>query len=270
MADPKTSALLIIDAQYDFCHPEGALYVPGAADDIKRLAAFIRKNAEKIDHITVTLDTHPVHDISHPQFWMDNQGNSPAPFTQITLAEVQEGKWVARNHLKEALQYLTELEAQGEFPHFIWPEHCLQGSRGNALDDTLMEALLDWGRSGPGKTGNDYRIEIKGTNPFTEHFGIFKAQVPLPHAPETQLNRSLINTLQQYDQVYLAGEAQSHCVATSLKQAMDYAPDLAAKMVILSDAMSDVAGLGHLGLPIYEAARRLGIRFTTTEQKIER
>jgi len=244
--------------------------VPGAADDIKRLAGFIRNNANQIDHITVTLDTHPVHDISHPQFWMDQQGHSPAPFTQITLAEVGEGKWTARNHSDKAIQYLTELEAQGAFPHFIWPEHCLQGSRGNALDDTLMEALMEWGRSGPGKAGKDYQAVRKGTHPFTEHFGIFKAQVPIADAPETQLNQHLIRTLLTYDQVFLAGEARSHCVATSLKQAMDYAPELAARMVILSDAMSDVSGLGHLGQPIYEAARQMGIRFTTTEHQIER
>jgi nicotinamidase/pyrazinamidase len=262
MPERKTHALLIIDAQYDFCHPDGALFVPGAAEDIQRLSQFIRTNAERLDHITVTLDTHPVHDISHPQFWEDERGNSPAPFTQITLAEVQAGKWKARQHQGEAVQYLTKLEAQGQFPHFIWPEHCLQGSKGNALDDTLMAALLEWTR-----LGKDYQAVIKGTNPLTEHFGIFIAQVPVANAPETQLNQSLINTLNQFDTVYLAGEAQSHCVANSLKQAMDYAPELAAKMVVLTDAMSDVSGLGHLGTPIYEEARRRGIRFTKTTKE---
>ncbi|MES2730773.1 MAG: nicotinamidase [Bacteroidota bacterium] len=259
MPNRPTNAILIIDGQYDFCHPDGALYVPGAAADMARLAKFIRTNAKNIDHITVTLDTHPVHDISHPQFWTDAQGNPPAPFTQITLAEVQAGKWTARSHQTEAIQYLTALEAQGQFPHFIWPTHCLQGSRGNALDDTLMEALLEWT-----KLGKDYQAVMKGTHPLTEHFGIFMAQVPIAQAPETHLNQSLIDTLNQYDVVYLAGEAQSHCVATSLKQAMDYAPALAAKMVVLTDAMSDVTGLGHLGKPIYEEAKQRGIRFQLT------
>ncbi len=262
MPERKTHALLIIDAQYDFCHPDGALFVPGATDDIQRLSRFIRINVGRLDHITVTLDTHPVHDISHPQFWEDERGDSPRPFTQITLAEVQAGKWKARQHQAEAVQYLTELEAQGQFPHFIWPEHCLQGSRGNALDDTLMAALLEWTR-----LGKDYRAVIKGTHPLTEHFGIFIAQVPVVNAPETQLNQALINTLNQYDTVYLAGEAQSHCVANSLKQAMDYAPGLATKIVVLTDAMSDVSGLGHLGTPIYEEARRRGIRFTETTKE---
>jgi hypothetical protein len=51
---------------------------------------------------------------------------------------------------------------------------------------------------------------------------------------------------------------------------MDYAPELAARMVILSDAMSDVSGLGHLGQPIYEAARQMGVRFVTTGHQVAR
>ena len=264
MPGRKTNALLIIDAQYDFCHPVGALYVPGAEADVQRLAGFIRANAERIDHITVTLDTHPVHDISHPQFWEDAAGHSPAPFTSITLAEVAAGKWRARNHPTEAVRYLTQLEAQGQFPHLIWPEHCLQGARGAALDDTLMDALLAWSR-----LGDDYRAVVKGTHPLTEHFGIFRAQVPIADAPETQLNQGLIDALNQYQTVYLAGEARSHCVATSLQQAMTYAPELAAKMVVLEDAMADVTGLGHLGRPIYEAARQRGVRFATTKEGVK-
>jgi nicotinamidase/pyrazinamidase len=266
MPEKKRNALLLIDAQYDFCHPEGALYVSGAADDMKRLAQFIRMNAEAIDHITLTLDTHPVNDISHPSFWMDQRGNAPQPFTQITLAEVKADKWRPRKQEAEAIRYLTELEAQGQFPHFIWPEHCLHGTRGHALDETLMTAVLDWTH----QCGIEYQTVIKGTHPLTEHFGIFQAQVPIADAPETQLNQQLIETLEQYENVYLAGEAQSHCVATSLKQAMDYAPQLAAKMIVLTDAMSDVSGLGHLGTPIYDEARRLGIRFSTTSEKMQK
>ena len=33
--------LLVIDPQNDFCHPDGSLFVPGADDDVERLAAFV-------------------------------------------------------------------------------------------------------------------------------------------------------------------------------------------------------------------------------------
>ncbi len=253
------NAFLIIDAQYDFCHPDGALFVPGAVEDMQRLSRLITGQAARIDHIVVTLDTHPINDISHPSYWQDAQGNFPPPFTPISADDIRSGKWTPRFEPQQALAYVENLERQGEFGHFIWPEHCLWGSRGAALDDTLLTALRTWTRR-----GRDYQAVIKGTNPQTEHFGIFKAQIPIPGAPETQLNQSLIDQLAAYDRVYLAGEAKSHCVATSLRQALDFAPHLAAKLIVVEDAASDVTGLGHLGHPIYARARRQGVQFART------
>jgi nicotinamidase-related amidase len=252
----KKNAFLIIDAQFDFCNPAGALFVPGADADIQRLATLIKTNVEKIDHIVVTLDSHPVNDISHPAFWQDKNGAFPPPFTQITSEDIKTGKWTARFETEKASAYVTELEKQGKFLHFIWPEHCLIGSKGASLEDNLMEALRLWTRQ-----GKQYHAITKGENPLTEHFGIFAAQIPIDGAPETQLNTSLIQELMQFENIYLAGEAKSHCVATSLKQAMDFAPELAKKMIVIEDCMSDVTGLGHLGKPIYDEAKTKGIRF---------
>ncbi len=252
----KQNALLLIDAQYDFCNPNGALYVPGAEKDMARVAKWITDHLNQIHYICVTLDTHPVNDIAHPSFWQDKNGNFPPPFTQISAEDATSGKWSPRFAPQEAIKYLQALEANGEFKHTIWPEHCLLGSRGAALDDQIMDALKVWTRN-----GNWYEAVPKGTYPLTEHFGIFCAQVPVPNRPETRLNQQLIKTLESYQHVYLAGEAKSHCVATSLKQAMQYAPGLADKMIVLEDCMSDVPGLGHLGEPIYQQARARGIRF---------
>ncbi len=254
------NAFLIIDAQYDFCSPHGALYVPGAEKDMERLKNIILHNLDKVDHICVTLDSHPVNDISHPAFWQDKDGNFPPAFTQITLKDVNEGKWSPRFYPKESIKYLADLEAQGEFPHLIWPEHCLIGSKGASLDEQLMEALKAWTRK-----GKYYQAVTKGTYPLTEHFGIFMAQIPIADRPETQLNQSLIKTLENYQNVYLAGEAKSHCVATSLKQAIKYAPNLANKITVITDCMSDVPNMGFLGDPIYDEARKLGIRFTDSQ-----
>lgn len=257
------NAILIIDAQYDFCNPKGSLFVTGADADMKRLAAWIKSNKGKIDHISVTMDSHPVNDISHPSFWQDKNGNFPDPFTPITAKEIKDGKWSPRFFPKEAINYVQTLEMQGEFGHFIWPYHCLVGSRGAALDDNIMEALIEWT-----KDGKFYQVVAKGTYPLTEHFGIFRANVPVANRPETQLNQTLIETLEKYQNVYLAGEAKSHCVANSLKQAMEEAPNLASKFVILEDCMSDVTGLSHLGTPIYTKAKAQGIRFTKSSDLI--
>ena len=91
MTEFKT-ALLIIDAQYDFCNLNGTLFVPGADQDVLRIAQMIATMGEKIDQIFVTLDTHHVLDIAHPLFWEDPNGNTVAPFTLITASAVSGGK----------------------------------------------------------------------------------------------------------------------------------------------------------------------------------
>lgn len=259
-----TNALLIIDAQYDFCNPKGALYVQGADKDMERLARFIQRNIYQINKIFLSIDNHLVNDIAHPSFWEDKNKKQPAPFTQITAQEVEEGKWKARFEPEKSLKYLKDLEKDGKFLHFIWPPHCLLGSLGASIDETIMTAILAWCKI----SGKDYIAVHKGLYPFTEHFGIFAAQIPDPNIPETQLNTSLIEQLCHYDNVFVAGEAKSHCVATSIQQAIDFAPELAKKMIIIEDCMSDVTGLGHLGEPTYRKAKEIGLRFVKSSYMI--
>lgn len=251
------NAFLIIDTQFDFCHPDGALFVPGADEDVNRMAGLIRRYADQIDYIVVTLDTHHLIDIAQPLFWKGANGQHPAPFTPIRTAEVDAGRWIPRFAAERARQYVRDLEADGQFTHFIWPEHCLIGSRGAALHDTLMGALVDWSR----QRERDYVAVPKGVHPLSEHFGIFRAQVPDPAVPETELNTALIADLERFETVYLMGEAKSHCVANSLKQILDYAPGLVPKVVVVTDCTSDVRGLGHLADPIYAEARARNVRF---------
>ncbi|KAA0990577.1 cysteine hydrolase family protein [Dyadobacter aurulentus] len=253
----KKTALLIIDAQYDFCNPNGTLFVPGAEEDMQRIARLISLDGDKIDSIFVTLDTHKVLDIAHPLFWEDQNGNTVAPFTLITSQAVKAGKWIPRYHKEYVIEYLEKLEQQEEFKHFIWPEHCLIGSKGASLDDTLLAAVLAWTH----QTGRDYVAVSKGINPLTEHFGVFKAQVPVENAPETDLNRAFLDQLAAFDQVLIAGEARSHCVATSINQIIKYAPELIPKVIVLSDSMSDVPNWGYLADQIFEDAAEKGMTF---------
>jgi nicotinamidase-related amidase len=142
------NVLLIIDAQYDFCNPKGSLFVDGADADMKRLSDWIKTNKNDIDHIAITMDSHPVNDISHPSFWQDSNGNFPDPYTPIGLRDIKEGRWTPRFFADKAIHYIESLENQGEFEHFIWPYHCLSGSRGAAIDENIMDALIEWARDG--------------------------------------------------------------------------------------------------------------------------
>lgn len=260
MTTTNKIALLLIDAQFDFCSLGGTLYVPGAEEDIKRITALIERKIDRIDQIIVTLDTHQVLDIAHPGFWENTKGENPPPFTAISATDVEEGVWHPRFDKEYTMKYLRQLEAQAEFQHFIWPEHCLMGTRGAALDDTLANVIQKWSH----QNRKNYVAVVKGEHPLAEHFGVFRAQVPVPGEPKTNLNQALLDDLAQYDEIWIAGEARSHCVATSLKQVLRYAPQLAPNVVMLTDCMSDVPGFGHLADPIYAEALTVGVRFTTS------
>jgi nicotinamidase-related amidase len=158
---------------------------------------------------------------------------------------------------------LKNLEAQGEYPHLIWPPHCIIGSEGAAIYQPLMDAIVDWT-----VRGKFYQTVTKGTYPFSEHFGAFQAQIPDAERPETQLNQNLIRTLEMYQNIYLAGEAKSHCVANSLKQVLNEAPMLAAKFIVMEDCMSNVTGFETLADPIYAQAKQIGVRFVKSSDKI--
>ena len=255
----KKVAVLIIDGQFDFCDPRGSLYVSGAEEDMVRVGNFITKNEKKIDFIGLTMDSHQVNDISHPSCWVDKDGNFPNPFTAITTNDVLTGVWSPRFAPNEAIKYVEELEKQGEFPHLIWPEHCIIGTKGASFVDSIMLPIQSWCRA----NGSFYQVVTKGTYPLTEHFGAFRANVPVEGKPETQLNFGLVKKLEEFETIYFSGQAKSHCVANTLKQAMEF-PELAKKFVILTDCMSNVSGFEHNADKIYDDARAMGIRFETS------
>lgn len=255
----KTKTLLLItDMQNDFCLPDGALYVRGAEKDTERLGKFITRYSDKLDHIIMTQDNHHVVDISHPVYWEDRNGDPPPPFTEINLKDVEQGLWKPRFEKEKATEYIGKLEKQGEFPHVVWPEHCIIGSFGAAIVDTILEPVKAWARR-----GHFYELIIKGTNPLTEHFGALMANIPVEGSPETQLNSGLVNTLKSYETIIVTGEAKSHCVATTIKQILKIG-GIAHKLVILEDCMSDVAGFETIALSIYENAKTNGAKFTSS------
>lgn len=264
-----SKCLLIIDPQNDFVINDdamqrtsgsrvGTLAVDGAYDDCVRLSKFINDNTNDIDQIIITQDTHHVYDISHPSFWIDKTGKNPAPFTTITLKNINDGDWNPVFNPNVCINYIKQLEANGEFVHTIWPEHCINGSWGAAIVDVVMDSVKEWCR----KRRKIHTIQQKGEYLFTEHFGALRANVPDLSQPSTTVNQQFINQLLKNDVVYIAGEAKSHCVANTLKQLMDEAPVLVDKIVILENCMSNVGGVEwKAATDIFDRAKASGVKF---------
>jgi len=232
--------LIIIDPQNDFMDTSKAsLPVPGAVDDMKRLARMIKRIGHKLDDIHVTLDSHRVIDVGHPGMWRDADGNHPGPFTIITVDDIENGIWAPRNPAFRVrlLDYARALDQQGNYPLMVWPEHCLIGTEGHNVEPTLMAALQSWER----KEFANVDYVTKGTNTFTEHYGALMAEVPDPDDPATQLNGRFLDMLAQADMIAVAGEALSHCVKSTVSQIADsIGEEHVKKFYILTDASSPV------------------------------
>ena len=94
--------LLIIDPQNDFVDPKGSLYIPKAEKAIENLCEVIK--TRNPNRIIITQDTHQAHHIGHSSWWKED----PAPFTKITLSEVEEGKYSPRRYRDKGLRdYMT-------------------------------------------------------------------------------------------------------------------------------------------------------------------
>lgn len=234
----KGDALLIIDPQNDF-HPGGSLAIPTANEDARKIAKMIQKM--DFSEIYVTLDSHSKYHIAHALFWVNKEGQHPAPFTKITYEDVQKKVWQASQpmHQHHAERYVKALEKSERFDLTIWPDHCLVGTPGHAVTPILVKALAKWEE----KKSKSVHYIMKGTNALTEHYSAFKAEVALDNDPNTKLNMELIQRLKRHKFVFICGQAKSHCVNWSTRDLIDaWQYKSRSSLVVVSDATSPVKG----------------------------
>ncbi len=225
-----------IDIQQDFMD-NGALGVPGAKQDVLRITKFIYDNMDKISNIAVSLDTHLPHQIFHPCWWIDENGNHPAPYTVITLADLDAGRWRAVINPQASREYVKHLEQDAKKALCIWTYHCLQGTSGAALENQF--ANMVYFHSVAKKTV--VQRLVKGQDPLSEMYGIVKPE----YDTKGYINLDFLNKLESYDKILIAGEAKSHCVLESIHQILEYyetRPEITKKVYILEDCMSSIPG----------------------------
>ena len=116
-------ALLVIDVQNDFC-PAGALEVAGGNEIIP----YINEEMAKYDCVVLTQDWHPK---GHLSFATSHEGKNP-----LELIEMPYGNQV------------------------LWPDHCVQGSKGAEFHSELNIELAN-------------AIIRKGSNPLIDSYSAF-------------------------------------------------------------------------------------------------
>ena len=281
--------LVIVDPQNDFCIADdgnghkGSLVVPGGLEDMQRLAAMVQRVGPKLDDIHVTMDSHQNFGIERPRWWKRlGDGAPPDPFTILGIHP--DGKRIVKldptngmapteeeyvTYLPglqtRSFAYLQTLAAGGRYPHVVWPVHCVVWEWGWGVVSELAAALSEW-EFGQGSTPGRVNLVTKGNNPYTEHFSGIRAEVPDPEDPSTQVNTRLIQTLEEADIVAVGGEALSHCVANTIRDIADSFsdPKYVEKLVLLTDASSNVGGFDFLGDAFMQEMLAKGMKTSTT------
>jgi nicotinamidase/pyrazinamidase len=190
----ETDLLLAVDLQNDFC-PGGALAVPGG-DEVVPL---INRLAERFAHVVLTQDWHPP---GHQSFASSRPGRAP-----YEVVDVPYGRQI------------------------LWPDHCVQGTRGAAFRDDLdapgAELVLRKG----------YLPEIDSYSAFFEN----------DRTTPTGLAGYLHD--RGFRRLFLAGLAFDFCVLWSAEDARR----LGFEVVVVEDACRAIDLLGSAA----DARRRL-------------
>jgi len=258
VTDQVRVGLLNIDMQNTFCHPNGELFVAGrsgdgSVQDSQRVVEFIYRNMGILTELFATMDTHRVFAVFHPTFLVDDNGNHPAPFTQVTNQDVRDGTWKASPFMASALNtnlmaaqrhledYTAKLDQRGRYPLTIWPFHGMLGDKGHNLVSGLMEASFFHGVARGAQPG----FEVKGTNPWVENYSVLGPEITeLFDGTPVPRNAAFVDKLLKFDVLIIAGEAKSHCVAWTIDDLLGDIvkrdPALASKVYLLEDCTSPV------------------------------
>ena len=108
----------------------------------------------------------------------------------------------------------------------------------------------------------------KGSNILTEHYSAVQADVPDPTDVSTQINTRLIQTLENADQILIAGEARTHCLANTVRDiANNFGDDsFVSKLVLLTDASSDIPGFESHAQNFMNEMTSRGMQLSTTTE----
>ena len=237
--DDRRLVLLLVDAQVDFIHQDGALSVPGAVEDARRTAEWIYRNVSQITAIAASLDSHVPAQIFFPIWWVNEIGEHPDPFTPITSQQVNEKVWRPVYLPEWSATYVERLEEQAKKELMIWPYHTMIGTLGRSLTPALYEAVVYHAAARQAKP----KFVTKGNLPQTEFYSLLEPEVKVPDDPLGQLNQGFFQELLGYDLIYLAGQAKSHCVLETVTSFMRYRgddPEAIGKLRLLEDCTSSV------------------------------
>ncbi|MHA1914049.1 MAG: bifunctional nicotinamidase/pyrazinamidase [Promethearchaeota archaeon] len=208
----KQDALLVIDMQYDFI-PGGALPVEGGDLIIKGINSVVKRFKKISEYIVFTQDWHPP---GHLSFASSHPGKNPGD------------------------EYQTE---DGAIGPILWPDHCVQGTRGSEFHKDLNTQLAS-------------TIIRKGTNLNVDSYSAF-----LENDKKTETGLAGYLKSNRIKRVYICGLALDYCCYFSAMDAVDFG----FKVYFLIDLSKGInLPSGNINIAIENMGKK-GIKFVNIE-----
>jgi nicotinamidase-related amidase len=113
--DPERTALIVVDMQRGFAHPDGALYAPLSESVIDSIAGFLDRSRAAGASVIFTRDVHPPEQFENAHYydefdrWGEHVVDGSAETAIVEGLTVAEDDHVVTKHTYDAF-YQTELE----------------------------------------------------------------------------------------------------------------------------------------------------------------
>lgn len=190
----EDTALLVTDVQYDFLPPDGSLAIANGRDILPHILSMLDVNAGwDWKSVVATQDYHPR---GHISFCTSHKGYEDKPLSVITVQD-KEGHDIQQT---------------------LWPEHCIQGTKGCEFESNLSTAYTPW------KNLHKFHLVQKATDPKLDAYSAFAT----PGAPSAATASSTSSPLAEYlnghniRKIVFCGLATDFCVKATILDALKY------------------------------------------------
>ena len=233
------NVLFITDPQNDFCDASrGSLSLPHAGEDCRTIRDMLERGVEFFDAVVVSMDMHTEQSVFHDVFWLENG----KPVSGV--GTIDRGNIDGFHPKNPAYEPFIPRDAirRGRFGIDIWPVHCVIGTWGNAINDDVREALHGWSFA----TGKYVEYLFKGMNPFREEYSVFASNPD--RIASLLLGDAASGGCREDTTVYFCGEAASHCVYYTIRDAcgnLEPSDVGRVRFRLISNCASYVPGFEH-------------------------
>ncbi|SCV72487.1 BQ2448_4024 [Microbotryum intermedium] len=196
-------ALLLVDVQYDFLDrpTPGALAVPGGHEILPHVHRLLDTGDWQL--VIASQDFHPSNHIS----FASRHGREP--FTKLVVPRPP-----------------SHEEHQQE----LWPDHCVQGTRGCEIEQGVQQRLDAW----PGPKV----VVQKGTDENLDAYSAFAIPLTAKDPELSPLTRALSEA--KIDTVVVAGLATDYCVKASALAAVEEGRTRGWKVLVVREAVKGI------------------------------